>query len=100
MISSPGPRPRTRNISQSASVPELTPNGFFRVHVTRQVFFKLDQLGAEHITAALQYVKDGLIDFSFQVVVLLHVAIKTDCLIPAWDNLLRKNSLGGAEIDF
>ena len=53
-------------------------HGFLRVQVARQFFLELDQLRAQHIAAALQHLEDGLINFSLQVVVLLHVAIKAD----------------------
>ena len=53
-------------------------HGFLGLHVTRQFFFKLDQLRAEHVASALQHVQDGLIDLGLQIVVLLHVAIKAD----------------------
>ena len=53
-------------------------HGFLHLHVPREFFFELGQLRAEHVTAALEHVKDGLINFSLQVVVLLHVAIKAD----------------------
>ena len=53
-------------------------HGFLRFHVARQFFFKLDQLRAEHVTATFQHVKDGLIDFSLQIVILLHVTVEAD----------------------
>ena len=78
MISSPGPRPKRQKDEPQRVGAGVDADGFLRLHVTRQFFFELDQLRAEHITAALEHVEDGLIDLSLQVVVLLHVAIKTD----------------------
>ena len=53
-------------------------HGFPHVHVAGELFLKLRQLRAEHITAALQHFKDCLINLGLQVVVLLHMAIKSD----------------------
>ena len=53
-------------------------HGFLRLHVTRKLFFELDQLRAEHVASALQHIQDGLINLGLQIVVLLHVAIKAD----------------------
>src|SRR6266849_5101788 len=53
-------------------------HGLPHVHIGGEFFFKLHQLRTEHVTAALQHVKDGLINLGLQVVVLPDMAIEPD----------------------